>query len=303
MRLFDPGLLRRFHRLWLVSRQLGGSPLLAAPRKKLPAGGTEVSGYRDYAPGDDYRHIYWTWCARRDELLVKVFEGEADRHIYLLLDCSTSMGLGQPPKFQLARQIAAALGYVALLNLDCLSVGAFSDGLTAEVPALRHSSRLPRLLQFLEHLSPGGKRTSLARSAEALTRRPWRPGPCVVLSDLCDPDGFQHGLDLLRHRGYEPRLVHLLDPHEADPGLLGDIELLDVETQLARRVTITERAARRYRDAVAGFRRSVRDYCRRHGIVCMQVNCDAAEDDVLLGVLGGKPPSSFAPPRPTTSAT
>ena len=38
----------------LSAERTGGSPLLAAARKKLPGGGTEVTGHRDYSPGDDF---------------------------------------------------------------------------------------------------------------------------------------------------------------------------------------------------------------------------------------------------------
>jgi uncharacterized protein (DUF58 family) len=286
MALFGPATLKRFHYLSLVARRAGRSSLLAAPRKKLPGGGTEVTGYRDYAPGDDFRQIHWTWCARRDEVLTKVFEGDADLSIYLLLDCSPSMGRGSPPKFHLARQIAAMLGYVALMNLDRLGVAAFSDGLVADLPPLRHQSRLPRLLRFLEELSLQGAGTNFSRTAEAFVRRYQRHGPVIVISDLYDPDGFQRGLDILRCRGYEPRLVHLYDPRDDEPGLLGDLELLDVESQTARAVTITERAVRRYRALVAEFRQSVRGYCSRHGIPCMQMPCDAPEEEVLRKVVG-----------------
>ena len=117
---------------------------------------------------------------------------------------STSVGLfaqhgaGRPAKFQLARQIAAALGYVSLMRRDRLVVAAFSDGLAADLPPLRHPSRILRLLRFLEELSPRGTRTNLLHAIETFVRRPQRSGPVVVISDLYDADGFQHGFDLLR---------------------------------------------------------------------------------------------------------
>jgi uncharacterized protein (DUF58 family) len=293
-------LLTRLHYLALVSRRMGGSPLLAAPRKKLPGGGTELTGYRDYAPGDDWRQIHWTWCARRDELLVKLFEGDADRHVYLLLDGSPSMGFGRPPKLDLARRIAAALGYAALADLQRLGAAVFAQGLLADLPPLRYVARFGRLLEFLDGLRPAGARTDLARSAEAFIRRFPRPGPLVVLSDLYDPDGFHRGLDLLRYAGYEPRLVHLVDPADARTSLLGDMELADAESQVVREVTVTERAARRYRSLVADFHARVGQYCRRHGMVWMRFACDAAEDDVLLRVLGARRTPLAASPGPET---
>jgi uncharacterized protein (DUF58 family) len=281
-------LLARLHYLALVSRRMGGSPLLAAPRKKLPGGGTELTGYRDYAPGDDWRQIHWTWCARRDELLVKLFEGDADRHVYLLVDGSASMGFGRPAKIELARRIAAALGYAALADLQRLGAAVFAQGLVADLPPLRQVARFGRLLEFLDAVRPGGTQTDLARSAAAFIRRFPRPGPLVVLSDLYDPGGFTRGLDLLRHAGYEPRLVHLVDPEDARTDISGDLELADAESQAVRETTVTERAARRYCALVADFHDRVAQYCRRHGMAWMRFACDAAEEDVLLRVLGAR---------------
>ncbi len=298
MPFFPPGLLKRTELLSLGAQRTGGSPLLAATRKKLPGGGTEVTGHRDYSPGDDFLAIDWALYARRNELCVKLFEGWSDRDVHLLLDCSRSMGLGQPAKFQLARQIAAALGHASLMNRDRLVVAAFADGLAADLPPLRHPSRILRLLRFLEELSPLGKNTNLLRAIEMFVRRPQRIGPVVVISDLYDPDGFQHGLDLLRFHGYEPRLVHMVDLRDAEPTLLGDVELIDVESQTGTNVTITERTVRRYRAFVAEFHESVREYCKRRSIVCMTIPCDMDSDEVFLRVLGcrrDRPASQFQP--------
>jgi uncharacterized protein (DUF58 family) len=288
MTLFDSRSLARFQYLSLLTRQAGGRSLLAAPKRKLPAGGTEVTGLRDYSPGDDIRHVDWRWAARRDELLTKVFAGDVDLHAYILLDCSPSMGLGRPPKFQLARRIAAALGYVSLLNMDRLGVTAFAGGMVAGLPLLRGKTRIPALLQFLEHLSLQGTQTDLERAAGAFCRRCQRPGPVVVLSDLYDRRGFRRGLDALLHHGYEPRVVQIVDPGEADARALGDVELSDVESGASREVTITERAAARYRTLYAEFQDSVRRYCAERHVVGLQVACDAPEEETLLRVLGAR---------------
>ena len=300
---FSPGLLKRTELLALSAARTGGSPLLAAARKKLPGGGTEVAGHRDYSPGDDFHAIDWTLYARRGELYVKLFEGQYDRDVHLLLDCSPSMGLGRPAKFRLARLIAAALGYVSLMNLDRLVVAAFADGLAADLPPLRHASRILRLLRFLEGLSPLGTKTDLLRAVEMFVHRPQRQGPVIVISDLYDPAGFQRGFDLLRFHGYDPRLVHMVDPSDAEPSdgepaLLGDVELVDVESQAGANVTITERSVRRYRALVAEFHESVREYCRRRGIAYMPIKCDMAEDEVFHRVLGCRRDgrAGFSPP-------
>jgi uncharacterized protein (DUF58 family) len=274
--LFPPDLMRRFRHL-----------SLQADRSSAAKRGTaEAAALRDYSPGDDYRHIDWAWCARRDELMTRVFPRHADPHFYILVDCSPSMGMGSPSKLELAKQIAAAAGYAALARLDRLGVAAFCEGLVAGLPLLRHDSRLPRLLHFLEEFTVYPGQTNLARAAEAFTRRPQRPGPVLVLSDLYDRAGFRRGFDLLRHRGYGPRLVQIHDRREAHPGRLGDLELADVEGGAVRPVTVTERSVRRYRVLWAEHRQSVREYCRKHQIPCLQIACDVPAEKAFAAVLG-----------------
>ena len=236
---FDHDLLKRLQYLALLA---GGAAVAAGRARNCPAAARKYS-LRDYAPGDDYRHIDWAWCARRDELLTRVFEGYDDAHLYILLDCSASMGAGRPSKFHLARQIAAALGYLALSRLDRLGVAAFADAwwpiaAAAAQVAVRPAAAIPgrsSARKRADRFCPLGCGLSPAR----------RRGPVVVLSDLYDRHGFQPGLEILRYHGYEPRLVQIQDLHEAEPRLVGDVELLDVETQATRRVTITERMVRR----------------------------------------------------------
>ncbi len=267
-------------------RRFRGLTLAAGRPKTLLGAGTEVVALRDYAPGDDYRHIDWIRCARHDELMTKVFAGEEDLRVDLLLDCSPSMGLGRPSKFSLARQMAAMLGYAALERLDRVSLTAFSDRIVDTLGPIRHKLRFGRLMGFLDGLELHGSRTDLVGCAERFAARRQRPGPLVVISDLYDRQGFRPCFDLLRHRGYDLRVIHLTGRQEAEPGLLGDIELLDVEQGTTQMVTVTEQTARRYRQAFDRFCGSVRDYCRGHGVPLVQLASDMPENEALAKVLG-----------------
>src|SRR5205085_3632640 len=109
-----------------------------------------------YTPGDDYRYLDWNVYARHGELLLKRFQEEEDLHVYFLLDCSRSMGFGAPAKFDLARQVTAALAYIALADLDRVSVVAFSSGILADFPLTRGKARILSLLKFLEDLPAQG---------------------------------------------------------------------------------------------------------------------------------------------------
>jgi uncharacterized protein (DUF58 family) len=268
---FDADVLSRFRRI-----------LLTARRRRTVADRLE---HRDYAPGDDYRRIDWRVCARRDDLFTRTAEDDRDVPAYVLLDCSASMSIGDPPKFGLARTIAAMVGYRALADLRQCGLTAFAGRAVSDLPAIRGLSRVGRVLRFLENLSPQGDQTDLARAAEDFVRRYQPHGTATVITDCHDRIGYARGLQILAARGYKPRLVHLYAPCEADPGVLGDVELFDVESHRSRRVVVTERTAARYRRHFDRFRESIRGDCSRCGIVCLQVACDAPEDDILQSVL------------------
>jgi len=55
---------------------------------------------------------------RLDRLFLKLYEEEREMPVTIFLDASESMNFGDPPKFGFARQVAAAIGYVALCSFD-----------------------------------------------------------------------------------------------------------------------------------------------------------------------------------------
>lgn len=285
MPLFGSDFLRKLEYLSLVSRRVFKGQILAQRRTMQLGGGIEFADHRDYAPGDDFRHLDWNVFARHDELLLKRFQEEEDLHVYILLDASKSMAFGRPPKFDYARQVAAALAYIALADLDRVAIIAFAEDRVADFPLTRGKARVLALLQFLEGLEPSGTTTDLARVIGGFIHRTQRRGLALVVSDLFDPKGFQTGIDLLRHHKYEPHLVQLFDSKEAEPDLKGDLELYDVETGATRKVTVTERNLRQYRDLFHGFQESVQVYCNTYGLGCTRTSTDIPFDDLILRMM------------------
>ena len=258
--------LAELEKLALAARRIRGGILEESP-PRLPVGGTELSGYRDYAPGDDHRHVDWNVCARHDELRVRLFAGRPDCHVRVLLDCSASMGLGSPfPRFDAARRIAAAVGYLAIDRQARLSVFPFSDRLQQPIGPLRGRARVGQLLKGLESLPAPHGETDFHGTAQTLARLDQTAGSVVIISDFCEPQTFQSGLDILRIAGRSPRVIHLVDPAE-DAGLSpGDIELRDAEGRGAWQVTLTGSQLRRYRKLAAEDRERPRRHCEKYRI-------------------------------------
>lgn len=271
----DSQSLKRLHRLWLAARRA----------RREPAEGIQCVGLRDYSPGDDYRHVDWTLCARRDELLTRRFQGDEDRRLSILLDCSPSMGLGRPSKFDVARQLAAGLGYVALNDQYRVAITAFSGRIVADLAPLWGKQQAPKLLRFLDRLQLDDRPTDLPGALGRFARRYQRPGPAVVISDLYDPAGFDAGLAALLGRGYQLRVIQLHEASEAEPRLLGDVELADVETGQVSEVTITSQALEEYRRLFVEFQQSVRRYCARWQVHCTQLSSETPIEGLLRTTL------------------
>lgn len=265
---FDSEFMKKLEYLSLVSKRVFRGQLLAQRRTRQMGGGVEFADHRDYAFGDDLRYLDWNVFARLGSELIKRFEEEEDLHVYFFLDCSRSMLAGDPDKFDYARQIVAALAYIALADLDRVSVVAFADKIVDVFPLTRGKQRILTLLQFLENLDVVGEDTDLTRVVTDFIHRGQRTGLAVVVSDLFDPNGYQRGLELLRHRRYEPNVVQVHDAAEANPKVLGDLELIDQETGRVHNVTISESMLRRYRRTFADFLDSVKRYCTGHGLSC-----------------------------------
>ncbi|MFO0661348.1 MAG: DUF58 domain-containing protein [Polyangiaceae bacterium] len=88
----------------------------------------EFEDHRPYAPGDDLRRIDWAAFARTGEPVLKLFRAEEDAVARIVLDASESMSFGEPSKIDVARRIAAAVGYMTLAGTERAQLFAALDG-------------------------------------------------------------------------------------------------------------------------------------------------------------------------------
>src|SRR5438477_5608768 len=127
--LLDPQFLARLEQLELVSRKIFLGRMKGERRSRKKGQSVEFADYRNYVVGDDLRHLDWNLFGRLDKLFIRLFMEEEDLHFYVLIDNSLSMDFGNPTKLQYAKQVAAALGFIGLVNMDRVVVEAFNDHL------------------------------------------------------------------------------------------------------------------------------------------------------------------------------
>lgn len=286
--MLDAQLLTRLERLRLNPRKVRTGLLRGERLSKRKGISIEFADFRPYAIGDDTRHLDWKILARLDRPIVKTYRDETELPVYLLLDASASMQFGNPPKWQLAQQLAAALGYIALCGGDAL----FPIALThyeSHITPLRGRAMFFRLLSWLKGLQPNGK--GLANGLRQFVRADAPKGMALLLSDGLDAE-FPDALQQLTTRGYEVLFVHVLSNAELEPSLEGDLKLLDCETDEPMEITATVSVMREYHRNLDEFCAQLEDLCRRAGGWRLQVRSDASVSDIIfrqlrrLGVVG-----------------
>ena len=199
-------------------------------------------------------------------------------------------------KWVYARRLAAALGYVALMSGDRLTVVSLQppvsnpqspvSNLQSPVSSLqfgptRGRGNALRLFEWLEALPAGGT-TDLNGSLRAYAVAGGRAGLAVLISDLFSPAGYAEGLTALAARGHEVALIHVLAPEEAEPPLGGDVRLLDVETGDVQEVTIDAGMRALYRRRLAAWREEIRVMCRARDVRYVPVETDMPFERVVL---------------------
>ena len=287
--MFDSAFLKKLEYLSLVSRRVFRGQLLANRRARQLGSGIEFADHRNYTFGDDLRYLDWNIYARFGNELIRRFEEEKDLHIYFLLDCSKSMSAGSPNKFDYARQVTAALAYIALADLDRVCIVTFADKLYQIFPTIRGRQHILSLIRFLESLETVGNTTNLATSMNEFVRRKQHTGLAVVIGDFYDPNGFKQGLDTLRYQNYEPHLIQIHDKQEAEPALLGDLQLHDVETGGIHEITISEDMIRRYKQKFSAFLNEIKRYGVDNGLNYMISSTAVPFDEMILQMLTNQP--------------
>ncbi len=241
----------------------------------------EFADYRPYSSGDDWRQVDWNAYARLDRLFIKLFMEEQDLCVHLLVDTSGSMEWGEGAKLKMARELAGALGYLALVNMEQVGAAALSDNMSGFLPLQRGKAGITRLWSYLGQLHPGGA-TDLNLALRKTGRFIRRPGITVLLSDLMSPAGYQEGLKYLQHLGQQVVVLHIMSAAEKSPELLGNYRLVDCENQEFREVSITPMLLEAYRKQVEGFVEGITGFCGSREITYLSVAAEDKLEDILL---------------------
>ena len=284
--LISPDLMKSLEQLQLLARRRSKSTTKGERRSGARGHSVEFADYRNYVPGDDLRRIDWNLFGRLGHLFLKLYEEERELPVTIYLDVSESMSFGSVTKFDFARQLAAAVGYVALCGFDRVTVEPFplvdsQKSLASELRAMRGRHSSIRFFDNLNQLKVGGV-ADLNKVLRLGAIKHRAQGVVVILSDFLNQAGYETGLKSFANRGSEVHIVQILAEEELEPSTYGDLKLIDSETGSEQEVTFGKYRLKNYQKTVQNYCRRLQDFCQSRGMHYQLAQSNMPIDDLLL---------------------
>ncbi len=250
----------------------------------------EFADYREYMLGDDIRRIDWNLFSRFGKYYLKLFTDERQMQVQIFLDCSASMGKDNEEKAAYAKATAAALGYLAVHNMDKVSFNYMKEnraenphgtivGKTAFYRAISNFNNLEfvdgaSILECVKHAPD----TSVGN------------GLTVIISDFFTDEDWKKAIDYLCYKNRQVLLVQILTPDEVDPLYDGRVNLIDAESldiadDRNLKLNITRSMQKAYLEAMRDFQEDIKSYCTKRGVDFVTICTDTPIEKALFGQL------------------
>lgn len=289
MPLLDAQTLSRLTGVKVRARAIVDGVLSGLHKSPHQGQSVEFAEHKEYAPGDELKHLDWKAYGKFDRYYVKRYEHETNLRAVMVVDTSGSMGFGTTglSKLEVAKVLAATLAHLLLRQQDGAGVALVARGKIREVPPRATPTHLQVLLDELEAARAEGE-TDLAAAADQLAEKLPRRALVCVFSDFLDEraDALKRLL-ALRARKHDVAVFHLVDPAELT--FPYDDPTLFLSMEDGQRVEVNPREIREsYLEEFSRFLDDTRTACTSADCDYLRVRTDEALDAVLLRFLGAR---------------
>ncbi|MBQ8429571.1 MAG: DUF58 domain-containing protein [Clostridia bacterium] len=250
----------------------------------------EFADYREYQLGDDIRRIDWNLYSRFEKYFLKLFTDERQMQVQIFLDCSASMGKDNEAKSSYAIATAAALGFLAVQDMDRLSFH-FMRGNKSDNPfgSLVGKNAFFRAMGTMENMEFEGE-TDIEACVKSCPTTGSNNGLTVIISDFLTESDWKKAVEYLRYKRRQVLLVQILTPDEVDPSYDGRVNLIDVESvDLAdvknMKMKITRSMLKAYEEAMRDFKQDIKNFCSKRDADFISLRTDEPIERVLFSEL------------------
>ncbi len=290
-RYLDPATLENLGTMQVRARALADGIIAGLHRSPHKGGSVEFAEYKEYAPGQDIRHIDWKVYAKSDRLVVKQFEDETNLRVYMVMDGSGSMDYqsedGPLTKLRYSAYLAAALAYLFLRQGDAVGALGFDDEVRQYLPASTRSSHLEDLFYLFDQLQ-SSRATRMDVALRTIAERARPRSLIAIFSDMLDAnEEILNFLKVLRSRKFEVALFHGLDPAELDLPFEGLTQFEGLEGEDALLVDPDDLRAR-YLELMREHLATIKSHCEQGDVEYVRYDTREPIEEVAMRFLRGR---------------
>jgi uncharacterized protein (DUF58 family) len=282
--LLDRQFLEKLERLTIHWQKSFNGLVGGHNRSRFAGGGQEFLDHRHFHHGDDLRAVNWRAYLRLEKMFLKMFQVEPRVPVRMLLDISESMNSEAGFKFDYARKLAASLCYVGLVRLDTIALRPFSARLGEGIQCGGGRHRFSPVLEYLSGLKTQGRTDYLEVVRQFISTHPQR-GLLIVVSDFLDDAGCEKPLQYLADFGHELLLVQIWADEDRTPPWLGELDLVDAETQAGLQLQFDEAARESYTRAFDSYTAGLQQLALRNGGRYVGLSTGMPIEEIIFGSL------------------
>ena len=277
--IFDTEFFNKLNTLKLSIRMRLNKGMGGGRKSTAKGSSVEFSDFREYMLGDDIRRIDWNAYGRLEKLYIKQYMEEKEGIFNVFIDTSKSMDYGEYKKSVRAQQLAGALAYIILNNLDRVYVTQVREGQLTVGKGVTGRTSYRKVMQDIQSMEfNGNTRLNDAIKSRNITQR----GVSIIISDFLDPVGVEDAIKYLLYKKQEIVLIQVLAREEVDVTLEGTVNLTDIETGEEMKITVTKSVIDRYMTELQGLKNNLEKMAKKYHMTYMSTVSDESFDKVLF---------------------
>jgi len=224
-------LIKKVRKIEIRSRLLSNQQFAGAYHTAFKGRGMQFNEVREYAYGDDIRHIEWNVSARMRSPYVKLFQEEREQTVLFMVDVSPSVfaSIGNTDRKELIAELVATLAFSAIRSQDKVGLLLFDHTVRSYIPPARGFQQVLQIIRSILDAAPqAGSNTNLRAATDYLKTVYKRNALIFLLSDFLF-DGYKDTLSLLAARN-DLVGIAVKDPLDDMLPDIGLVQVVDAET-------------------------------------------------------------------------
>lgn len=239
---------------------------------------------REYAPGDDIRHIDWNITAKMQKPFIKVFREERELNIVIASVLNGSVHFGAHKfKQEVIAEIVALLGYSTIKNGDLLSSYIFTDKMISHNRPSKKLSHVQKSVDEVLSFNALNQKVDFSVLSDTLFKRLKRKSVILIVGDFFEIPNFK-----LLAKKHEVLAIIVRDHLEEKPPKMGFSSLVDPESGAVLEGDFNSKSVEAYAQKVHAHDRELYKVLRREQVRFTKVYTDSSPAVALRRLFDGK---------------